>query len=61
MKKIVFYFLMLLLMVMFSLIFIALKAFMDIDFTWSQCMMPVWIGMPIITGVRFFFYIMYER
>lgn len=61
MKKTVLYFVMLLIMAIFSFVFIALKAFMDIDFTWSQCMMPVWIGMPVITGVKFLFYIMYER
>jgi len=60
MNKTLFYFLMILIMVVFSLVFIALKIFADIDITLSQCMMPMWIGVPIISVIRFLFYIMYE-
>lgn len=61
MNRVFFFFMMLVFMVMFSVLFILLKTFVEIDITWGQVMMPVWIGIPVISLVRFIFHIMYER
>lgn len=41
-------FVMTLVMCFFSLVLICFKVFFDIDVTWGQSFMPMWIGIPVI-------------